>query len=190
MQPLHGTLQTGAALPRYDLPQGSRHVTFKWEFEEQGMVARGTGAARITSPDNVRLDLMLGNGLGGMAMTVIGDRVSAPAAPGLDAVIPPPPLFWAALGRLSLPPVSDTVVTVSGDTLRAQFGRPVIWQLTAIRSNIVRLDRVDGTKILESVERDPGRRARYHSASHRSLVLDIQRDQSVPSFDASIWHLP
>jgi hypothetical protein len=76
---------------------------------------------------------------------------------------------------------------VSGDTLRASLGNPVQWRVTAVGGQLVRVERIAGDRIVEWVERTPGRKVRYELSGRRSLVLDIETQQPVAPFDASIW---
>jgi hypothetical protein len=134
------------------------------------------------------VDLFLGGGFGAAAAAIlVGDSlIVPPGARGLD-LIPPAPLLWAALGRLALPAISDTVIRVSGDTLRASLGAPVQWRITAVGGQLTRVERVAGDRIVEWVDRNPGRRLRYELSGRRSLVLDIETQHPVAPFDASVW---
>ena len=97
------------------------------------------------------------------------------------------PFMWAALGRLSLPALPDTVIRVSGDTVQADIGHPIQWRLTVVRDQLTQLQRISGGRIVESVERNPGKEVRYESSDHRSLHLRLKSEQPT-TFDASIWH--
>lgn len=176
----------GTALPRFAIPAGSRRLDFTWELDDGSMVARGDGVARLAGPDSARVDLFLGGGFGGAAVVLVGDSVRVPPhASGAD-LIPPPPLLWAALGRLAVPPLPDTVIRLAGDTLRATLGAPVRWRVRAVRDSLRRVARIARGRVVEWVERDGGA-VRYELAGRRSLTLRIHRDQPSPSFDASIW---
>lgn len=192
IEPLPGVAPANTALPSLALPEMPQRVTFKWELNDKSndnpIVARGDGAARLAPPDSVRVDLFLGGGFGAAAAILIGDSLRVPRGGGSVAqMIPPPPLLWAAFGRLALPPVADTVVRVSGDTLRASLGRPVQWRVTVVGNNLTRVERIAGDRIVEWVERTPGKHVRYELSGRRSLVLDIENQQPSAAFDASIW---
>lgn len=192
IEPLPGVAPANAALPALTLPETPQRVTFKWELNDNPndnpIVARGDGAARLAPPDSARVDLFLGGGFGAAAAVLIGDSIRVPRGGGSIAqMIPPPPLLWAAFGRLALPPVADTVVRVSGDTLRASLGRPVQWRVTVVGNNLTRVERIAGDRIVEWVERTPGKHVRYELSGRRSLVLDIENQQPSAAFDASIW---
>ena len=153
------------------------------------MTARGDGVARIASPDSVRLDFFLGGGLGGGAAILIGDSLAVPGPDVARKLVPPRSLLWAALGRLDLPAERDTVVRVDGAVVRADIGSPVRWRASFRGDTLTRLERVDGGRLQEWVERTSSQKVQYrHEGSRRSLSLVIQRSDSVPAFDASIWH--
>ena len=185
---LSGVAPLNAALPSFALPSDPQKVTFKWELNDNSMVARGDGVARLGPPDHARVDLFLGGGFGAAAAAVlVGDSlVVPPGSNGLD-LVPPAPLLWAALGRLALPAVPDTIIRVSGDTLRASLGAPVQWRITSVSGQLTRVERISGDRIVEWVDRRPGKQIRYELSGRRSLVLDIETQQPVAPFDASIW---
>jgi hypothetical protein len=164
-----------------------QQVAFKWEMDDNTIVARGDGVARLAPPDSARVDLFLAGGFGAAAAVLIGDSLRVPRGGGVERMVPPPPLLWAALGRLALPAVPDTIIRVLGDTLRASLGTPVQWRVTAVANELTRVERISGDRIVEWVERIPGQRVRYELSGQRSLVLHIQTRQPAPPFDASIW---
>lgn len=188
IQPLPGIAPLNATLPVFPLPVTPQKITFKWELNQSSIVARGEGVARLQAPDHARVDLFLGGGFGAAAAAVlVGDSLFVPPGSNGRDLVPPAPLLWAALGRLALPPVADTTIRVSGDTLRASLGAPVQWRVTAVGSQLTRVERISGDRIVESVDRIPGKKVRYELSGRRSLVLDIEIQQPVPPFDASIW---
>ncbi len=185
--PLTGVAPAVQRLPDVALPASPQRITFHWELNDNSMVARGDGVARLEPPDSARVDLFLGGGFGGASAILVGDSLRTPPGASGVSLVPPAPLLWAALGRLALPPVPDTIVRVSGDTLRASLGSPVRWRMTAVGGQLTRVERVEGDRIVEWVERDPGRRVYYQLSGGRSLVLTIEGQQPAPPFDASIW---
>jgi len=188
IQPLEGSPAPSQRLPVGDLPPGNRKIVFKWELQDGDMTARGDGVARVASPDSVRLDFFLGGGFGGGAAVLIGDSLRAPGPEMARKLIPPRALLWAALGRFQIPAVSDTVVRVDGDVVRADVGRPVTWRVSFRGDTLVRLDRVEGGRLQEWVQRSADQRVEYRNeGAHRSLSLVIQRSDAVPPFDPAIW---
>ena len=72
--------------------------------------------------------------------------------------------------------------------VRADIGRPVAWRVSFRGDTLVRLERVEGGRLQEWVQRSADQRVEYRNeANRRSLTLDIQRSDAVPSFDPAIW---
>jgi hypothetical protein len=188
--PLQGAPVPAQQLPKGILPGGTRQVVFKWELRDGDISARGDGVARIASPDSVRLDFFLGGGFGGGAAVLIGDSLQVPGPEAARHLVPPRALLWAALGRLDIPAEPDTVVRVDAGVLRADIGAPVRWRATFHGDTLTRLERVDGGRLQEWVERAADRSVQYRNeAARRTLSLVIQRSDAVPPFDPAIWRL-
>lgn len=189
IQPMPGVAPAITALPPLALAPTPQRVTFRWELNDGQMVARGDGVARIAPPDSVRVDLFLGGGFGRAAAAIlVGDSVRIPKGGEDEAqLLPSPPLMWAAFGRLAVPALPDTVVRVSGDTIRAELGKPARWRLVAAGGELLRLERISGDRIVEWVQRTPGREVRYELSGRRSLVLHVDAQQPSAPFDASVW---
>ncbi len=187
LAPLKGVQPENAVLPKYELPDGARRVTFKWELNEGEMVVRGDGVARMASPDSARVDLVIGGGFGGASASIIGDSVRFPSRAMMTHLVPSTPVLWAALGRLALPALTDTAIRVVGDTLRADLGSPVRWRVTSVGAEFRRLDRIVDGRIVESIERVPGKTVRYEAGSRRWLTMTIVDDAASAPFESSIW---
>jgi hypothetical protein len=165
--PLQGAPVPAQQLPKGTLPGGSRQVVFKWELHDGDVNARGDGAA-----------------------VLIGDSLQVPGPDAAKRLVPPRALLWAALGRLDVPAEPDTVVRVDAGVLRADIGAPVRWRATFRGDTLTRLERVDGGRLQEWVERAADRSVQYRNeAARRTLSLVIQRSDAVPPFDPAIWHL-
>ena len=187
--PLPGVLAPDRTLPKLEIPVGHRQITFRWDFQEGDLAARGDGAVRTAAPDSARLDFFLGGGLGAGAAVLIGDSLRTPNAALARRYIPPTPMMWAALGRLAIPPLPDTVVKLDGDLLRADVGRPVQWRVAIRGDSLVGLERIDNGKIVERLSHNATGSIVYESpGARRKLTLTILREQT-GSFDASIWSL-
>lgn len=184
----------GAVVPVQRIPSarqqtGSRKIVFQWELRDGEIIARGDGAARIASPDSVRMDFFMAGGLGSGAAILIGDSLQVPGPDMIRKLVPPRALLWAALGQFDVPAERDTVVRVDGGVLRADIGSPVHWRATFRSDTLARLERVDGGRLQEWVERTPDQKVQYRNESaRRSLSLVILRVDAVTAFDPSIWH--
>jgi hypothetical protein len=187
--PLKGVLAPDRALPSISMPGGHRHIVFRWDYQEGDIAARGDGSIRTAAPDSARLDFFLGGGLGAGGAILIGDSLRTPHANLARRYIPPAPLMWAALGRLAIPPLPDTVVRVDGELTRADIGRPLQWRVAIKGDTLVELDHVSDGKITESLTRGPNGIMMFQApGARRTLQLTIIREEP-GSFDASIWSL-
>jgi hypothetical protein len=186
-KPLSGVVAPERALPSIELPSGHRRIVFKWDYEENSLIVHGDGAARLAAPDSARVDLFLSGGVPVARAVLVDNTIRAANQAQVERVLPPPPLMWAAFGRLAIPALPDTVVTVEGDVVRADIGRPVAWRVTIRGMRLMQLARISGGRIVEMVTRDQGGRLLYEVPGRRKLWLGITRDEGVAAFDASIW---
>jgi hypothetical protein len=186
-RPLGGALAPERSLPMIEIPRGHRHIVFRWDYEENSLIARGEGSIRAASPDSARVDLFLNGGILVGRAILIGNTLRATNQQQVERFLPPPPMMWAALGRLAIPALPDTVVTVEGDMLYADVGRPAQWRVKIKGTRLMQLARLNGGRIVEVVTRDEGGRLLYEVPGRRKLWLGISRDEEVPAFDASIW---
>src|SRR3954462_16022911 len=187
LKPLTGVPAPDRTLPALAIPAGHRQIVFKWDYQEGDIAARGDGSVRIAAPDSARLDFFLGGGLGAGAAVLIGDSLRAPNAQLARRYIPPTPMMWAALGRLAIPALPDTVVRIDGDLLRADVGRPVQWRVAIRGDTLVGLEHISGGKISESFSRGANGVLTYEApGARRRLRLTVLREET-GSFNAGIW---
>ncbi len=185
--PLQGAPAPNRALPVVQLAPGHRKLVFRWDYQENSLMASGEGAMRVAAPDSARVDLFLNGGISAGYAVLIGDVLTAPNKAQIERVLPPPPMMWAALGRLAIPALPDTIITTEGDVVYAEIGRPAAWRVTIKGNRLMQLARLNGGRIAEVVTRDEGGRLLYEVPGRRKLWLGITRDEEVPAFDASIW---
>lgn len=189
LKPLTGDV-TPVAVPRTEMARGHHLIVFDWEYSDQDMTGKGNGVARVASPDSARLDFFLAGGFAGGSAVLIGDSLQLPGIDLFRRLIPPPTLLWAVLGRSAFPVTRDTAVRRQDELLRVDLGNPVKWRATFRSDSLMRLDRVDGDRVIEWIEHLPERRIEYRQeTSRRSLRLQIIRVDTVGSFDASIWSI-
>ncbi|HZF73034.1 MAG TPA: hypothetical protein VEZ51_06360 [Gemmatimonadaceae bacterium] len=187
--PLKGVLAPDRSLPSLQLATGHRQLVFKWEYQEGDIAARGDGSVRTAAPDSARLDFFLGGGLGAGAALLIGDSLRSPHVELARRYIPPSPMMWAALGRLAIPPLPDTVIRIDGGLVRADIGRPVQWRVAIRGDTLVALEHLSAGKITERLARESNGQVVYQApGARRRLALTILREQP-GSFDDSIWSL-
>ena len=185
--PLEGAPAPNRSLPNIQLPGQHRHLSFRWNYEENSLLTNGEGAIRASAPDSARVDLFLNGGVSLGYAILVGDSLRGPHIDQIRRVLPPPAMMWAVLGRLAIPPLPDTVVNVEGETIHADIGRPAAWRVTIKGNRLMQLARLNGGRIAEVVTRDEGGRLLYEVPGRRKLWLGIIRDEEVPAFDATIW---
>lgn len=192
-RPLAGEPVASSRVPSAKLEPGHRRIVFKWSYDDGTMMARGDGAARIAPPDSARLDFFLDGGMGGGYAIVLGDAVTTPNDAQARRYLPPPPLLWAALGRLAVPAAADTSARVDGAVLRADIGHDPGWRVTFDDAGrLRRLEHLVDGRIQEWVSRNPSGDAltevRYENArARRALTLSVQRTIPEADFDEAIW---
>lgn len=184
--PLKGAPTPNRTLPVLSL-SSHRRIVFRWDYEENSLLTHGEGAIRTAAPDSARVDLYLVGGIPAGYVILIGDSLSGPNIDRIRRVLPPPAMLWAALGRLAIPPMPDTVIRAEGDTLSADIGRPAAWRVTIKGTRLTELARLNSGRIAEIVTRDDGGRLMYEVPGRRKLWLGIIRDEEAQPFDAAIW---
>jgi hypothetical protein len=187
-RPLAGAPAPAAVrLPALALPEARERIVFRWRYEEPGFSARGEGAARVAPPDSARLDFFLDGGFGGGWATLVGGELRTPDDNVARRLVPPAPLLWAALGRLAIPPSADTVLRVTGDTLRADVSVPPAWRVTIVEGVLRGLERLQSGRVTDRLTRD-GAAVRYENLSdRRTLTIDLQRREPAAPFAPGIW---
>ncbi len=185
VRPLVG-LPAPARIPSPALPPGHARIVFRWEYGDPIFSAKGEGVARIAPPDSVRLDFFSDGGMGGGFAILIGDRLSTPANDDARKYLPPVPLLWAALGRLQVSG-ADTVAVVRGDSVLADIGRSQVWRATVRGDSLVELQRIDGQRLRERVQRDASVVTYRNFGSRRRLTLTLTRRIADPPYDEAIW---
>jgi hypothetical protein len=186
--PLRGDVAP-ASIPAAELPPHHQKIVFRWTYDDRNFRARGEGVARVSPPDSVRLDFFLDRGMGGGNAFLIGDRLRAPDNRMMRNVLPPVPLLWAALGRLSIGAPPDTVARVAGDTLRVEVGSVERWRVTFVSDSLRGLMLVRDGRIRQFVQRDGTGQVRSRDpGASRDLRLTIVRVDTIPGgYDATIW---
>lgn len=177
-----------ARLPRAELPSVHRTLVYKWRYSDPDIRAAGEAVARVAPPDSARLDFFVGGGMGGGSATLVGRELRAPGRSLVRNLLPPPALLWAALGRLDVGELPDTVVRLDGDTLRVEFGPEPRWRATFAGDSLRRLELIEGGRITQRVSREPTGTTTYSSpAARRSLELTLLRVDTVSGYDPAIW---
>jgi hypothetical protein len=185
--PLRGTPSPPSSIPRIGFA-GARQIQFRWEYNEDFIVARGEGVARLAAPDSARLDFFVDGGFGSGYALLFGDRLVTPGGDLVPGMLPSPPMLWATVGRLAIPSARDTVAAVDGGVLRVDIGNDPRWRATIGDGRLILLEHIEKDRVTESVSRASDGSVRYtNPKTRRSLRITITREETVPGFDASIW---
>ncbi len=201
---LRGT-PTRAVLPPSVLSPTPAIWKFTWTYKDETFTANGDGVLRIAPPERARLDFFLRNGMSGGYAIMLGDSIFVPGPDLAKRFLPPPPMLWAAMGRLALPPSRDTVARVDGDTLRADLGtlggadaskaRGRAWRLTYAGTVLARVDHIDDGRLIEWMTRRRNEAGGWeltyvHETGRRRLALTVTDTSQVKGFDDAIWRRP
>lgn len=198
-RPLLG-VETRQSLPSAELPTTPQMLRFDWTYADETFDVKGEGVVRSGPPDRARLDLFIANGYGNGMAILEGDSLFVPGIDLIRRFLPPPPLLWAALGRLALPAGRDTVARLDGDTLRADISGSDTdkrtWRVHFVSAKLARIERIENGRVVEWAERvpitDSTMRLRYvHNTGRRSLQLSVSEILNIPEgFDDAIWRKP
>lgn len=194
-----------AALPPAVLSPSPAVWQFNWTYKDETFTANGEGVLRVAPPERARLDFFLKNGMSGGFAIMEGDTLFVPGPDLVKRFLPPPPMLWAALGRLKLPPAPDTVARMSGDTLHADLGTlrgadasksdGRAWRLAFAGTALVRVDHIDDGRLIEWMTRTRDAKGQWgityvHETGRRRLTLAVTDTALVKGFDETIWRRP
>ncbi|MEQ1690297.1 MAG: hypothetical protein ABMA00_03345 [Gemmatimonas sp.] len=204
VRPLRG-VPTSAALPATALSAKPQQLRFTWSYKDETFDANGDGVVRVMAPDRARLDFFLRNGMAGGYAILVGDSLTVPGIDLVRRFLPPVPLLWATLGRLTVPGTRDTVARIDGDTLWADLGarrgeaaaQPArdVWRVAFALREVARVDRIEDGKVIEWVTRQRGATGQWelryvHERANRSLRITVNDTLTVEGFDDAIWRRP
>lgn len=181
-------------------------MSFTWKYKDDTFEANGDGVVRVSAPNRARLDFYLKNGIGGGMAILDGDSLIIPGIDMVRRFLPPLPLLWATLGRLSVPPTPDTIARMDGDTLRADLGgyrksdgsrdASRVWRVAFAGKVLTRVERIDKGKVQEWVYRTlndqsgTGELRYMNEGGRRSLSISVTETRTVEAFDDAIWRRP
>lgn len=174
-------------------------LLFRWSAREPDFRGRGSGVARVEPPYRARLDLFLDNGEAVVVAAVVGDEVRAPGSLPRE-LVPPPALFWAALGVFR---PGDDASYVRGArsegavTLEYRLapGRHVRYRLRdGLIAGVARLqegrtvEQVEvGPPAAEAASFFPSQAVYRHFPGFRELRLELESLEWADSFPPDIW---
>ncbi len=173
-------------------------LVFAWRAQEPDFRGSGTGVARVEPPDKARLDLFLDNGELAATAALVGDDLRIPAElPG--ELVPPPALFWAALGVFRPGSGATLIEAREGNgTMQLGYRLPMGGRVRfRLRGHAVADAMVlsDGAVVerIEASEPRPGSgypaEATYRNLQdYRELRLRLETFEHVDSFPPDIWY--
>jgi len=177
--------------------EGPVRVVFQWSLEEPGLRLRGRGVARMEPPYRARLDLFMANGETVLRAAMLEDDLRLPAGMS-TSLLPPPALFWSAMG-IFRPGRGLEMVGAdadSGGRLRLQYqlasGQELRYRVRERAVEEVELLR--GGQALERVVLTasttggfPTETVYRHLGEFRELKLNLESVDSVDPFPSDIW---
>ena len=203
-RPLAGALTT-VALPTAELSTSPQQLRFEWTYKDETFEANGEGVVRHARPARARLDFFLRNGMAGGYAILVDDSLMVPGIDLVRRFLPPVPLLWATLGRLSLPAAPDTVARMVGDTLRADLGHlrgrdasaadGRAWRVSFGGRMLGRVERIEGGRVIEWITRRRNAAGQLeltyvHEQAKRRLALTVTDTTLVEGFDDAIFRRP
>lgn len=173
-------------------------LVFAWRAQEPDFRGEGTGVARVEPPDKARLDLFFDNGELAATAALVGDDLRIPAElPG--ELVPPPALFWAALGVFRPGSGATLIEAREGNGTmelgyRLPMGDRIRFRLRghAVADAMVLSDGAVVERILASEPRPgsgyPAEATYRNLQDYRELRLRLETFEHVDSFPPDIWY--
>jgi hypothetical protein len=118
----HGPLEPGLEALAVEATALERplHIVFDWRVRERDATFSGRGVARVQPPYRARLDLFGPRGEHVLAAGLVGLDLRLPGEPAVR--LPPPALFWSALGVLHPPAFGElAVATRDSNRIRLEY---------------------------------------------------------------------
>ncbi len=176
---------------------GAYRVVFDWTASEPDARFNGRGVARLEAPYRARLDLFTGNGEGVASAALVEDDLRG--TPGQIGPLPPPALFWGALGIFR----PGRTGNLQGARAHRDGTTEVIYRYPGTQEvryrlrdgNVERVELLRGGQLSEEVTlrrnsdgRFPTEATYRHLAERRELRLTLDTTEHVESFPPDIWN--
>ena len=172
-------------------------LVFDWSLTEPDLRVNGRGVARVEPPYRARLDLFTENGETVVRAALVDGDLRLP--PGTrQELVPPPALFWGALGVFR--PGTEAVLqggerTDEGVRLLYRLRADEELRIVVADGELLSLERMEEGHVVERVALNRAdasgfpREARYrHLAEVRELRLTLTESREVESYPPDIWN--
>lgn len=178
-------------------PTRPLHILFSWTLQEGDSRFSGRGATRLEPPLRARLDLFGPRGEGYLSAALVDMELRLPAG-AADAPLPPPTLFWAALGVFRAPVGAELVGSSrDGGTTRLEYARgQERWRFRLEDGALRSAEWVGPGEGRRTVELTGGaqyglpNRAVYRDwLAFRELRLTLDEVNETDGFPADIWSI-
>jgi hypothetical protein len=181
------------------LPTGSELLSLRWRFRDAEQGVSGRGAARVTPPDSLRVDVRGPLGFGRGTLVLAGPTAWADPEDLVRQVLPSRFLIWAMLGVVQAPDSAERYER-GGDAarrwLRVVEAGAVVTTFELHGDTLVGVVRVHGDRLAGrlALERGGDGRVRHATAEdlerHARLEFDIDTRAPVGAFPAEVWRHP
>jgi hypothetical protein len=178
-------------------PARALHILFSWTLQDGDSRFSGRGATRLAPPLRARLDLFGPRGESYLSAALVDMELRLPAG-AQDAPLPPPALFWAALGVFRAPVGAQLVGTQrDGGTTRLEYARgPERWRFRLEEGALRSAEWIgpdDGRRTIEltgGADHGLPRQAVYRDwRAFRELSLTLDEVNETEGFPADIWSI-
>lgn len=172
-------------------------IIFGWSLSEPDLRTGGRGVVRMEPPYRARLDLFTGNGEGVVRAALVDDELRLP--PGMPGdFLPPPALFWAAVGVFR-PGAYARLIGGEGkdvESVRLLYRPPGGGELGfVIRERALsEAERLENGHVVERVIVNAGEGPGFPSTSvyrnlaeFRELKFELESIEHVEEFPPDIW---
>jgi hypothetical protein len=178
-------------------PNKPLRITFDWSLQEREARFTGKGLARVQGPYHARLDLFGPRGEGYLSAALVDMEMRLPPGVKLgDLPIPPPALYWSALGTFR-PPEGATLKATKrdGNNVRLEYAaQNATWTFQFENGVMRRAEVNDSKRGKQTVELTPGaalglpKQAVYRDwPAFRQLTLTLDQANNVDSFTPETW---
>jgi hypothetical protein len=176
-------------------PERPLHILFSWSLQEQDGRFSGKGSTRLEPPQRARVDLFGPRSEAYLSAALVEMDLRLP--PGVqDVPLPPPALFWAALGVFR-PPAGARLTgsAKQGTTLRLDYAQgEERWSFRFESEKLRHAEWTgpgEGRRTVElegAAEYDLPRQASYRDwRAFRELRLTLDEASETNGFPADIW---